>query len=385
MKIQTVFLMTVTGCLLASGIFFTGPAAAESITDHWDKLHATLDDTLTMLDEKQGLPENTWNPFKEDRQSLDKKINALLDEAVEILNISDLSGIKEQINQSQEAIRGFREKIAGLQTEKIMAPKNSSAWKIWENDTNDYEDKIAHYNDRISGQEQVIETLKVRLRKRFADQGIVITPEQIDTLVNSVTGDDDIEIISVFDNIKAITARLKDMTAESGENIDTARRYYGMHTLLLKILLNLQQRYVDRVRNEYLPELNKIDENNDWLMDKTRTLLSASDARYTKVYRANLDSQEITRQTVALYRQYLEKNRDRMTRSREQIFKEYQAAENTYMTVSAAHTVIAMMRDADNLYNAVNDLQVPDLLVFENKDMKAEFAKLTGRLGKQGE
>jgi hypothetical protein len=72
-----------------------------------------------------------------------------------------------------------------------------------------------------------------------------------------------------------------------------------------------------------------------------------------------------------------------MNRSREKIFKEYQAAENTYLTVSTAYALIAMMREADNLYDSINELQIPDLLTFDNTAMKAEFKKLSGRMEKQ--
>ena len=118
-------------------------------------------------------------------------------------------------------------------------------------------------------------------------------------------------------------------------------------------------------------------------MGKTRSLMSSSEPQYKKVYQANLDAQQLTDQTVQLYRQYLEKNKTRMNQSQQKIFKEYQATENTYMTVSTAYTLISMMQDADNLYNSINELQVPDLLTFDNKAMKAEFKKLSGRMAKE--
>jgi hypothetical protein len=378
-------------CKVAAGIIITACViattasadSADSIADHWGKLHAKLDDTLTLLAEKQTLPESTWNPFKEDKQSLDKKINDLLEEAVEILNISDLSSTKQQINQCQTDITNYKAMIAELRTKKMMAPKDTAAWKVWENDVSDYEDKIISYKENISAKEQTIAELKIRLQEQFSKQGIDLDSEQLDTLIYSVTGDDDIEIISVYNNIKAITAKLRDLTAESGENIETAKRYYGMHALLLKILINLQQSYVDRVDGQYMPELSAIEKNNQQLIQKTRSLLSTSEPQHKKIYQANLDAQQITDRTVLLYRQYLNKNKTRMNRSRTKIFKEYQAAENTYMTVSTAYTLIAMMRDADNLFNSINELQIPDLLTFDNKAMKAEFKKLSGRMEKE--
>ena len=241
-------------CKVAAGIIITAciiaatasAESANSITDHWGKLHAKLNDTLTFLAEKQTLPESTWNPFEEDKHSLDKKINALLDEAVKILNISDLSTIKQQINECQTDITAYKDIIAELRTKKMMAPKDTATWKIWKNDVEDYENKIDVYTENISAQEQAIAELKIRLKEQFSKQGIILDSEQLDTLIYSVTGDDDIEIISVYNNIKTITAKLRDLTAESGENIETAKRYYGMHALLLKILINLQQSYVER-------------------------------------------------------------------------------------------------------------------------------------------
>ena len=379
MKFQKIIPTLTIGFLLISCVL-SHPVIAESVSDNWEELHAKLNDTLTLLDEKQTLPESTWNPFKEDKQSLDKKINDLLDEAVDILNISDLSGIKQQINDCRTDIHDYKQTIAELRTEKMMAPEDEADWKIWINDVEDYENKIAAFQKKIFQKEQTIEELKTRLHEQFSKQGIMLDNEQLDTLIYSVTGDDDIEIISVYNNIKAITTKLRDLTAESGEDIESARRYYGMHALLLKILLNLQQGYVDRVDSQYIPELNAIEKDNRRLMEKTRSLLSSSGPSHKKIYQANLNAQELTDRTVKLYRQYLDKNKTRMSRSREKIFREYQAAENTYMTVSTAYTLVAMMRDADNLYDSIHTLQVPDLLTFDNKAMKAEFKKLSGRL-----
>jgi len=382
---QKAFCKVITGIIITACMFATAASAesASSISDHWGKLHAKLDDTLTLLAEKQTLPESTWNPFKDDKQSLDKEINALLDEAVEILNISDLSDIKQQINECQADISDYKKIIAELRTQKMMAPKDTAAWKIWENDVSDYEKKIASYKQSITAKEQTIDELKSRMQDQFLKKGIALDSEQIDTLIYSVTGDDDIEIISVYNNIKAITAKLKDLTAESGENIETAKRYYGMHALLLKILINLQQNYVDRVDGQYMPELSAIEKINQQLIEKTRSLLRTSESQHKKIYQANLDAQQLTKRTVTLYRQYLDKNKTRINQSLKKIFKEYQAAENTYMTVSTAYTLIAMMRDADNLFNSINELQIPDLLTFDNKAMKAEFKKLTGRIEKE--
>ena len=262
-----------------------------------------------------------------------------------------------------------------------MAPKDSARWKVWVNDFKDYEEKIAAYEESIVQKEDAIEKLIEKLQQQFSNEGIKLESEQLDTLIYSVTGDDDIEIISVFNNIKVITAKLKELTSASGENIDSAKRYYGMHTLLIKVLLNLQQRYINRVNDHYQPELSAIEKNNRQLMQKTRSLIATSGIDHKKLYAANLDAQQLTEKTVQLYRRYLNKNKDRMVASRKKIYKEYQVAENTYLTVSTAYILVTMMRDAYNLYNSISQLQVPDLLTFDNSAMKVEFKKITGKMG----
>jgi len=352
-------------------------AATDTMADYWDKLHSRLGKTLVMLDEQQVLPDSSRVPLKKDKKSVEKDINRLLDETVDILNISGLSETKANINECLDDVQNYQARISELQTRKLMAPENEAAWKIWKNDVESYEKKIEAYHKKISEKEQAIAQLTENLRQQFAAVGIVLDPQEMDTLVYSVTGDDDIEIISVFNNIKTITAKLKDLTAESGEQIDNAKRYYGMHMLLLKILLNLQKNYVARVDDQYLPKLEKIFDDNAVLMDNTRTLLKKAPSHHRQLYQANLETQQLTERTINLYRRYLDSNRKRVIQSYNKIMEEYRVAENTYQTVSTAYTLISMMRSSDNLYNSISALQVPDLIKFDNREMKEEFKALS--------
>ena len=380
MNCRSKILFLLIGCTLVMSLAFSSPAQADSVEKHWNKLHDKLGDTLELLDTQRKLPDSSWMPFKKDKSDVEDDIDDLLDEAIEILNISDMAQIKAQINESLNNIRKFEERIGTLNTKKMMAPKDEAGWKIWKKDVQDYEEDIEELREAIAENERNIEQLKAALLKKINAIGIDLDAEQMDTLIFSVTGDDDVEIISVFNNIKIITLKLKDLSASSGEQIETARRYYGMHTVLLKILLYLQDRYVAKVNEEYVPMLAGIEEENRQLIQQTQKLLQGSESAHRNLYEANLDAQRLTDRTVKLYRQYLENNKRRMIRSKEQIIKEYQIAENTYLTVSTAHNLIALMRDADTLFNSLNELQIPDLMKFDNSEMKEEFKKLSSKM-----
>lgn len=361
------------------GLVLTNAQAA-GIGEKWDKLHGELDKALTIINEERQAPESSWVPFKDDKKSLEADLEALLEEVIEILNISDLTAIKKEIRAAQGNARDYRQRISKLQTEKLMAPEQVAGWKVWKADVEDYEEKIADYRAAIDENEDRIAALKAQFLEKIESIGITLTGDQIDTLIYSVTGDDDVAMIAVFDNVKILTGKLRELTRESRENIETARRYYGMHVVLLKTLLHLQETYIERIDARHLPALETIAEENQTLMAETETLLENSAPQHREQYVANLEAQRLTDKTAGLYMRYLRRNKERVTASRAKILREFEVAENTYHTVSTAYALIAVMRSADRFFNALSALQTPDLLTFDNREMREEFRKLTSKM-----
>ncbi len=361
------------------GLVLTNAHAA-GIGEKWNKLHGELDEALTLINEQRTAPDASWVPFKNDKDSLEADIEKLLEEVIDILNISDLTEIKKEIRAAQGNVRDYRKRISRLQTEKLMAPDKVAGWKVWKKDVADYEEKIADYQASIDENEDRIAALKALFLEKIESIGIVLTEDQIDTLIYSVTGDDDVEMIAVFDNIKILTEKLRELTKDSRENIETARRYYGMHVVLLKTLLHLQETYIERIDERHLPALEAIAEENRALMAGTETLLKNCAPQHREQYVANLEAQRLTDKTAGLYMRYLRQNRERVTASRSKILREFEVAENTYHTVSTAYALIAVMRNADRFFNALSALQTPDLLTFDNREMREEFRKLTSKM-----
>ncbi len=368
--------------LILAGLNVT-PARGQEVIEQWDRLHSELEKALELINTQRKAPDSSWIPFKTDKASIEDDIEGLLDEAISVLNVSDLSRIKGQIREAQTQIRKFRKRISRLQTQKLMAPEEVADWKVWKKDVADYETRIADYRKAIADNEARIETLKAEFIEKVATTGVKLDPDQIDTLIYSITGDDDVEMISVFNNVKLLTTKLKDLTRDSRENIETARRYYGMHVVLLKTLLYLQGTYIARIDSDYLPALQAIESDNAELMENTKDLLADSEPRHRGQYEANLAAQELTDKTVKLYMRYLAANRERVIASRSQIEREYEIAENTYHTVSTAYALIEVMRTADQFFDSLSALQVPDLLTFDNREMKEEFKKLTSKMAEE--
>jgi hypothetical protein len=348
------------------------------LSKNWEKIVSKVNDILVLAKEKENAPSSTW--FGNDKDDIAEDMNNLLDETIGLLNVSGAIEIKKEIKEKQGNIQLLNAEITELNSKKLMAPTNKEDWKVWQTTTSEYESKIIECKNKKQENENRISELKQQILDSLRNIGINATKDEIDTLVYSITGDDDVELITVFNNIKAITIKLKNMIIESGENIETAKRYYGIHLILLKVLLRLQGHYLDNVQYKYIPKIDSIILENDKLINETQKLMLSASQAHKDIYNSNLRAQELTADTAKLYKKFLAMNKARILRSQEQIFREYEVAKNTYDTVSTAHGLIILMRKTDSFYNSLVSLQVPELINFKNDEMKNEFQKLTSQM-----
>ncbi|WP_319780143.1 hypothetical protein [Maridesulfovibrio sp.] len=343
-------------------------------------MHPLLSDAVSELDLRGRVPDSSWNPLKADKESIDGKINDLLDECIEVLGISGMSETKDIIRRLQEDSRECRERVAELKTERLAAPKKVEKWEVWKKDAASIDDKIKDLEIREEVNGKRVEKLIDRLLEEMHAIGMEVDREQVETLVYSVTGDDDVRLLSVFNNVKLITTELQRLTAEANENIEMAKRYYGMHTLLLRILLNLYDNYEHRIEDVYLVKIADIISKQEELIQRTVEKINNEPAKYRGIYKTNLAAQGLTVRTAKMYSEYLNRNRDRIADAKSGVSHEYEVALNTYETVQGAHSLISLMRDANAMLDRIAELQTPDLIVFQSSEMKTEFRKLTNRI-----
>jgi hypothetical protein len=118
--------------------------------------------------------------------------------------------------------------------------------------------KFASLRSRHSRYQQEIDQLKTLFIQSLERIGVRLTQEQLDLLMSSVVGDDIIQSSIVYANVRQMSEQLMVLTEESGENLDMTRRYYAMYTVLLRVLLHMQQQFMTKVEQEYLPNIERI-------------------------------------------------------------------------------------------------------------------------------
>ncbi len=353
--------------------YFGASRDDDSFARVWGDILPRLEEARELADEHASLPDKAW--FERDQRDNTEDINELLDQSVEILSISTSQRYRENIRVLETKIQRAQEQIAEYRKERVAAPQGGLLQKT----VQDYDEAIAEKMAIIVEYRRQLQQIKSDFAQELRAQGLEISDEQLDFLLSTVIGDDLLTMSVAFDNAKAITTQLEQLMVSSQEDLTSARRYYGMYTILLKVLVRMHQHVIDAVKQRYLAQIDTIVNRTKALLNETRRLEKRSPAN-REVLAANIRSQELTLRAAGFYRDYLLEQSREIAKAREQIKQDLAIAENTYETVKVSGELVDLMRSSQRLLATLVDRQVPALRAFENLEMRREFEKLTVQL-----
>jgi predicted RNA-binding protein YlqC (UPF0109 family)/regulator of replication initiation timing len=305
----------------------------------WNDVTPKLEEVLQLEEEQESLPDSAW--IMRDKQDNKSDINELLDEAVAILSLSSTDQTRQRIRVLEIQIREMKQSISQYRQERVSAPVQST----WLKTVEDYDAKIEQLNEQIQRNYEEIGKLKNQFAQELSEKGLFINQEQLEVLLSSVVGDDIIQSSIVYDNVKQISQQLMTLTMNSGEDVEISQRYYGMYTVLLKTLLHMQQTFINNLDGKYLPKIDQIVAEVQDTNAITRNLLYAErDKNRRRHLTANLEAQNLTLQTAALYKRHLIGQRGKMVRAMKKTISDLQIAQNTYKTVTLSGELVNLLR-----------------------------------------
>lgn len=329
------------------------------------------------------LPRSAW--FSEDQDDNSARMNELRDELITTLGITGLNKYRAAISELRGKIKSSRERIADYNEKRVTAPEGSFMGM------HDIPFRVTRtgYERRVEAQLEAIEGYKqgiVSIRNEFAvalrDVGLSISGEQLDVLLASVIGDDMIDMAVVFHNAKLITLQLEDLTQNTGEDPETARRYYGVFTVLLDVLNHMQQSFVADVDQRYLPLAQRYMSQASSNIAQAQTAIEQGRGA-REILENNIISNQLTYDTAELYQQMLIEQREYVMGINEELQEDILTAENTYRTVELSSNVAALLETGVSEFEALIGLKAPELRMFENEQMRGEFEKLTDRMQRE--
>ena len=352
---------------------YLGPSPQTGFARLWAGVMPTLEETLALEERQASLPENRW--FGEDQASNQAAIDELLDQAVALLSTSTTQDHRQRIRALQQQITQARQDIADYRRERVAAPAESLIKKTLA----DYDAAIAERQADIRRYEGELETVKRQFAVELRALGLELSDDQLDFMLTTVVGDNLIDLGILFDNVKVITGQLERLVEESGEDLQSARRYYGLYVILLKSLRQMHLQVELAIANSYIPRIDAIAQRAAELSTQTQALLKQNPDRQA-ILQANLDAQRLTLEAAEIYRQYLDEQGRQITAARVALETDIATAWNTYETVRVSGELVGIVKASRKLLDGLISRQVPALRPFRNLEMQREFEKLTEQL-----
>ncbi|HYN79667.1 MAG TPA: hypothetical protein VES73_17945 [Lamprocystis sp. (in: g-proteobacteria)] len=251
----------------ARGLVGPQPAGFPQV---WEGVVPKLTETLMLEDQQAGLPDSAW--FRTDKVSNQAAIDGLLDEAVAILSNSPVQQFRGRIRAIQGEIETARTAIAGYRQSRVSAPAESAVKRT----VADYDRLIAEQEDQIKRLTQRLGEVKTEFAAAVRALGVDLSDEQVEFLLSTVVGDTMVDLGILFDNVKSVTSQLDKLVADSGEDLQSARRYYGMYVVLLRALERMHVQIEEAIGEQYVPQIDAIITRAQQLTGETRELQRTS-------------------------------------------------------------------------------------------------------------
>ncbi|MEA3315392.1 MAG: hypothetical protein U9Q30_06025 [Campylobacterota bacterium] len=341
----------------------------------WTKVHKRLSEGSLLFEKKNSSPESTW--IGTDKNDVQDEIDEVLNEIIEILIGDDLLAYKEQIIDINKKIDKNKSNIIEYRNEKIAAPIDSNIYTT----KKQYDNKIKDAKDEINILENKIVLVQNKLKTDFNNIGVMLTIEQINVLLTRIDGDDIIQISLVMDVLKQITNQIMILMKDSNEELSQAKRYYGMHLISLELIVYIQQNYIDKVNNIFIPKIDKvIDSSNKLIIDTDNMIKSEIDDRRKSIYELNLKAQKLTLEVANIYKKDLQNSRNNMKKGQNISKDNLKLAHNTYETVLLSSDLYNLISQSQTMFSIITKIQIPDITPFENIQIQERYKELTKTL-----
>ena len=341
----------------------------------WDNVYDDLEEGAVYVDKLNNAPDSAW--LEEDKEDVQEDINKLFEMIVNGLIEDDLLIYKTKMEKLKKEISENKSDILKYREKRVGAPKASTLYTT----KSDFDIKITETKNENTILENEIRIIKDNLKNDFKEIGVNLSSEQIDVLLTRVDGDDIIQISLVMETLKHITNQIMLLMKESKEELTQTKKYYGMHLVLLELVVYIQQKYIDKSNKVYIPKIDKmIIDSAEMIANTSRMRDQEEDTRRRSIYNNNIEAQELTNRAAKRYKQDLIISRNNMIEAQKISKANLKLSKNTYATVLLSADLFDLISESQSMFEEVSKIQVPNLVPFENIQMEQKYKELTEKL-----
>lgn len=373
--------------IICAVVLTVGPARAEGegaedsfFAKMWSKAMPKLEQALELFEKGETLPET--RVFGEDKRKNSLKYEKLLNDVFNILLDSEFHSSRGQYRLLEDEIESAEQKMAELRKDRIGAPDDT--WIPFKQTRPKIDKLLEELQSDVARFKEEKEAIRSSMTKALAEMGLDLDSTSLDVLLASVSGDEVIALMLAADSIKKINLQIVELLSKGEGNLHIARKYTGVHMVLVDIYLQAHYLVMDRISNDYSPRLDEISSSALMLKKQAEEMLEKSpkDDPRREVLETNIRANDRTVQTASLYRDYLKTQQGKLRVSAEKLKSDLSVARNTYQTVKTGSDLIALINTSMRTLETVYSFVLPDLSTVYDREILNEFERITGQIRK---
>ncbi|WP_431856040.1 hypothetical protein [Azospirillum sp.] len=302
------------------------------------------------------------------------------------LGATDLLEMRERIEKAKQAIADKEAALRVLEAELAQAPPDATGITGWVSNhlSRTYSDVKAEL-DRAQQDLMRLQDAANAERQAVVDRlngiGVVVSVEQLDILLRSITGDDILRMAGFFENVLAIHRGLAEALTAQGEKVDLASKYYATRVVLIDVAVEMHDRFLQRSGGEHVRTLDRIMQEAQAVKAEAKAFIAKEkDQALRDQAENNVRRCDLTAKVASVYKTILQDQARQVSDRRERLSRERELAINTYKVAAVSGELAKLIKQNDQDFSTLMQITLPDMRPFENAEMRDEFERLTKRL-----
>ena len=306
------------------------------------------------------------------------KIDEVLKEIEPVLFDGQVVNYSERIRKAKKGIEDFEEKKVELNEKIIFAPEESSLFNTSKDELRKEIEKIEILTKKS---EKLIDKLEFDLKRKMSVLGIKLTREQIRIMTTRIDGDDLAKSFAIFDVTKQITKTLGLMMEQNSFSGSATTKYYGIYVILSEILGYSQRKYIEKIDEIYLPALTAIEKNIEDSIGFAKNSIKETDNEQNReILESNIEANKFSLRVLAKYKKILIGQRNSIVKAVERTNEQIMVAYSTYDTAVNSANLINLISQTQESFNKIMDMQLPEIIPFENSELENKFNEISEQL-----
>ena len=303
------------------------------------------------------------------------QIDKVLEDIEKIVFDGEIISYSKKIRQLKERIIELEEEKANLNERKFGVTDEEEAALIKQiSDIDVLTTKFSRY----------IELLEKDLQIKMKNLGIRLSKDQIEVMTSRVDGDDLAKSIAIFDITKQISNTLGQLMEDNSFSSNATTKYYGVYLILSEILGFAQREYISKIEKAYIRKLDLYKQSGYESINYSKKQMQEATMKSSKeAFQKNIEAEEFTIKVIDIYKGILMEQKAQLQNALKITDEKITVAYSTYKTASNSAALMSIMNDTQSTFNQILDMQIPDIIPFDTKELEEEFRNLSDKLSSQ--